>query len=285
MSNDKAFAKVIEDSVFRDTRLITLEIDLWRAILPELNTHRMISRNFQSTRAVPTKKLIEQVRENPYIPVKFAKNQAGMVAGEVFSGEDHEQALNAWLNAAKSAAEYAETLTSMGVHKEVAGRLIEPFMWTRGVVTATLDSWNAFLKLRLHKDAQPEIYALAEKVSEAISNSKPEYLIPGEWHLPYVGTKHLDLSLSDAIKVSVSCCGQVSYRQLDDSLEKAKRIYELLNLPVNGVYPNDPPHLSPSEHCAVASDNDGSLSGNFHSNDFVQYRKILEQGLESQFIN
>lgn len=293
--SDKAYAKVIADSKYGDTRLITLEIDLWRVILPEFNTHRMISRNFQSTRAVPTSKLIQQVKENPYIPVKFARNQQGMVAGEAFSGSEYEKALTEWLNAANSAAFHAETFTEMGVHKEVAGRLLEPFMWTRGVTTATLDAWKAFLTLRNHKDAQPEIKALAVEIERAIKESEPLQLKEGEWHTPYVHRQRTEimhyftgtgdfLSLGNAIKVSASCSGQVSYRRLDDSLDKAIKVYDMLNLPENGVWPEDPPHFSPTEHIARAGACDEKLSGNFHSKDFIQYRKLLELGIESEYI-
>lgn len=293
----KAYAKVIADSNYRDTRLVTLEIDLWRAVLPEFNTHRMISRNFQSTRAVPTNKLIQQIRENPYVPVKFARNQQGMVAGEAFSGSEYDQALGEWLSAANSAADHAQSLTEMGVHKEVAGRLLEPFMWTKGVVTATEKAWNEFFKLRLHPDAQPEIYALAEKIKDAIDGSQPVTLKAGKWHLPYVTasvgnnakiqynpTTDTLIGTENAIKISSSCCAQVSYRKLDDSLEKATKVYDMLNLPIDGVYPDDPPHFSPTEHIAKAGDCDEKLSGNFHSTDFIQYRKVLELGIEKQVI-
>ncbi|MNQ94367.1 hypothetical protein D3C85_1098830 [compost metagenome] len=87
------------------------------------------------------------------------------------------------------------------------------------------------------------------------------------------------------IKVSASCCGQVSYRKLNDSLEKALEIYDMLNLPIYGTYTNDPPHFSPTEHVAQAAElNSDERSGNFHTKDFVQYRKILEAGLENIYI-
>lgn len=275
----KAFAKVVCDSKFGNTRLITLEIDLWRAILPEFNTHRTFSRNFQSTRAVPTRQLIEQVRNNPYIPVKFAKNQPGMVAGAELESEGYQSALSCWKAAAESAAGMSQALVDLGVHKEVSGRLLEPFMWTKGVVTATYSAWIDFLKLRAHPEAQPEIQALAYKIKEAIEASVPEALSEGEWHLPYATDS--GLSIEDAVKVSASCCAQVSYRRLDDSVDKAIKIYDMLNLPCNGEYPENPPHFSPTEHIAIAAElEDTELSGNFWTKDFVQYRKVLEVGLE-----
>lgn len=300
-------AKVIADSKFRDTRLITLEVEMHRFILPEFNTHRMISRNFQSSRAVPVEKMIEQVRNDPAMPVHWGKNQPGMQAKSNLSSAEKDFAKSRWQLAASSAANWAEILyEDVNLHKQTVNRLLEPFMWTKGVATATMDSWEAFFKLRLHKDAQPEIYALAEKIKEAIDNHKPVELKAGQWHLPYVESYvsrgeqffvknevEIDYSehsyqtyytLDEAIRVSSSCNAQVSYRKLDDSLEKAVKVYDMLNLPVDGVYPEDPPHFSPTEHIAKAGDCEIEMSGNFHSTDFIQYRKVLEKGLEKKYI-
>ncbi|MOA24025.1 hypothetical protein D3C78_1446850 [compost metagenome] len=183
-------------------------------------------------------------------------------------------------------------------------------MWTKGVVTSTKEGWDAMFKLRRHYAAQPECKALFDSIYNAIKSSKTEYLEEGEWHMPYVHKDYIQLGLSgkrqevyllkaddhpckgipleDAIKISASCCAQVSYRRLDDSLDKAIKIYDMLNLPEDGVYPDDPPHFSPTEHIAMAAElfpEDSYLSGNFHSNDFMQYRKLLEQGIEKEYID
>lgn len=284
-------AKVICDSSFGSTRLITMEIQLHRFILSEFNTHRAISRNFQSSRAVPVEKMIEQVKNDPALPVHWGKNQAGMVADQELKGVVKDQAALRWRWAANQAAECAEAMHIAGVHKQVTNRLLEPFMWTKGVATATYKDWQAFLKLRAHKDAQPEIQALAFKIRDAIEESETNWLKDGEWHLPYTDASDC-IKLVDAIKISTSCVAQVSYRKLDDSLDKALKIYGMLNLPKDGVYPDDPPHFSPTEHIAMATTRvfcrDSALqdeySGNFHSFDFVQYRKLLEFGEESGWI-
>lgn len=284
-------AKVIADSKYRDTRLITLEIELHRFILPEFNTHRMISRNFQSSRAVPVEKMIEQVRNDPAMPVHWGKNEPGMQAREELDIHQKHYVQDDWHRAAFHATEIAESMRQTGVAKQIVNRLLEPFMWTKGVVTATEKAWNEFFKLRLHHAAQPEIYALAEKIKEATDESKPVMLKAGEWHTPYydlgfwmedsIYTKY---DLKDAIQISASCNAQVSYRKLDDSLEKAKKVYDMLNLPAEGVYPEDPPHFSPTEHIAKAGDCEIEMSGNFHTDDFIQYRKVLEKGLENKYI-
>lgn len=285
-------AKVICDSKYRDTRLITLEVEMHRFILPEFNTHRMISRNFQSSRAVPVEKMIEQVRNDPAMPVHWGKNQAGMQAKEELVGSELSWVMSAWWASAEQAADEAEYMSKHGAHKQIVNRILEPFMWTKGVVTATEKVWNEFFKLRLHPDAQPEIYALAAHIEKAISESVPVMLKAGEWHTPYACASDFPPSeyglmrdVTEArIKVSASCNAQVSYRKLDDSLEKAVKVYDMLNLPVNGVYPDDPPHFSPTEHIAKAGDCDVQLSGNFHTDDFIQYRKVLELGIENEVI-
>lgn len=282
-------AKVIADSKFEGSRLVTLEIELHRFVLPEFNTHRSISRNFQSSRAVPVKQMIEQVRNNPAMPVHWGMNQPGMVADSEVQGFTKQQSIKRWKWAAKQAAECAEALNEAGVHKQVVNRLLEPFMWTKGVVTATIDDWQAFLKLRLHKDAQPEIKALAYEIGQAIINSSSAELSDGDWHMPYFGDgyylKGCGIDVEEAVMISASCAGQVSYRKLDDSLEKAKKIYDMLNLPSEGVYPENPPHFSPTEHQVIFEQwATNSMSGNFHKEGFIQYRKALELGIEKELL-
>jgi len=279
--------------------LFTLEIQMHRFILPEFNTHRCFSRNFQSSRAVPVEKMIKQVRDHPAMPVFWGANEKGMVAWKQLGVKDKELANNLWVVAANEAADRAECLTMLGTHKQLVNRLLEPFMWTRGVVTATKEGLDSFFSLRCHSDAQPEIKALADAMKDAVHRSTAKELYWGELHLPYVEIEHCPASgpiygrkgdkclggVENAIKVSVSCAAQVSYRMLDDSLEKATRIYNMLKLPSEGIYKEDPPHFSPTEHVAMA-DSFGNavdgICGNFSSG-WWQYRKALETGDEQDF--
>ena len=286
--------------------LITMELEFHRFILSELNTHRSFSRNAQSSRAVPIEKMIEQVRNSPAIPVHWGKNQAGMVAEKELSldtvvmdvnymdGSYQSTLEQAWLNAARQAAGTAEMFNYAGVHKQIVNRLLEPFMKTKGVVTATRKAYEAFFKLRCHKDAQPEIKLLAERMRDSLGNSTPNELSYGDYHLPYLTVDINEMLTEDAIKISASCCGQVSYRKLDDSLAKALKIYDLLILPIDGKYSEEPPHFSPTEHIAKIVDPDlyqaiayerSEISGNFNSFTFYQYRKALEGGREWEFFN
>jgi hypothetical protein len=68
------------------------------------------------------------------------------------------------------------------------------------------------------------------------------------WHTPYYGEGYWDClsgdSLEDALAISSSCCAQVSYRLLDDSIEKARMVYKRL-------VESSPVHASPFEHAAT----------------------------------
>jgi hypothetical protein len=290
--------------------LIGLEVELHRFILPEANTHRSLSRNYQSSRAVPVLRQLEQIANDPAMPVYYGKEQSGMIAGDELDGRDLELAKMIILSMRDACLNGVKQLQKLGLHKQVSNRYVEPWMKTKGFITATKTAWKAFFALRIHFAAQPEICLWAERIKEAVDNSAPVDLDYGDYHLPYVQqVKCLDtnntyyftgkpfesdeISLSDAIKISCSCIAQVSYRRLDDSLEKAHRVYEMLNLPVDGKYPVDPPHFSPSEGIAKVMCEEEMMDaglwptevgGNFNSRSFWQYRKALEMGIEKQFL-
>lgn len=270
-------ATIVLDSVnSHGSRLTTFVITFHRFILPEFNTHRCFSRNTSSSRAIPTSKLIEEIKNNPAIPVSFNRNQKGMQAGSPL--EDQEEAKKHWLIARDKALEQAEQLIAMGVHKEVTNRLIEPFMWTTMVVSST--NYANFFALRNHKDAQPEIQLLAKKMLEAYNNSTPKLLQPGEWHLPFVDdaciidtvNNHSVTDLQDTlIKRSVARCARVSYKNHDKTNTTVEQDLDLYDRLVG----SRPGHFSPTEHQAMASEYNVS-SGNF-SGGWEQYRKGLAE--------
>ena len=247
-------ATIIADSVSSNNRITTLELEYPRFILSELNTHRMLSKNSASSRAIPVDKMHEQVLKKPAVPVHWGKNQAGMSAERELDETETAAVKGVWLSARDQMVSYSRVLQQTGLHKQVANRITEPWMMMKTVVTAT--EWTNFLWLRDHKDAQPEIKTLAVCVREALLASVPNRLKPGEWHTPYVdstldengvrcywvGDEQVD---ADTAKmVSASCCAQVSYRRQDDSVVKAKTIFDKL---IN----SEPVHASPVEHQAT----------------------------------
>lgn len=263
-------ARIVADSINEfGNRLRTFEVEYHRLILAEVNTHRMIGKNAASTRAIPLLKQIELISENPALPVFYGKNQSGMVADVELDQEDQEKAEAIILDMMRYNIEGVKKLHEIGLHKQSAGRYLEPWMTVKGVMTGT--EWVNFQWLRNHQDAQPEIELLAKAIADAEYHSTPILLKPGQWHMPYYfegywigdsdGVDEHGYTLEEAKMISMSCCAQVSYRKLDDSLEKARQVVARLNL--DGAS-NDPAHSSPAEHQATPMD----LSSIMNSNDW-----------------
>lgn len=289
-------AKIIADSIHYQTgtRLTTFEVSFPRWVLAEFNTHRQLSRNSASSRAIPIKSNIENILNDTAIPVHWGLNQPGMVADNEANEETVHKAKEIWLKARDSAIAFATELSDLGIHKQIANRLIENFTYQKVIVTAT--EWANFFWLRNHKDAQPEIKALAEKMYGVYTNSEPVEIQFGEWHVPYfedgIWRPNSTTPLEDALRISASCCAQVSYRKQDDSLEKALKVFDMLNLDSEDT--DVRMHSSPIEHQGTPIDVTGEYvigvshidskmalwSGNFKY--FLQYRKTFKNECHSE---
>ena len=250
-------AKVVCDSVSEQgIRLTTFEIEYPRIVMSEFNTHRAVSKNSSSSRAIPVSKMLEHTKNINLKPIYFGSKKSGMQAGKELDGDDLRSAKYFWEAAMFDAVTWASELDELGVAKEVTNRLVEPFQSVKVVCTAT--DWDNFFNLRLHPDADPNICMLAYKMYKAIEGSKPTLLKSGEWHLPY--TKRLfegyttwlatdddteqELTLEQAIKLSAASCASVSYRTEEMTLEKADKIFDML-IKAEVI------HASPFEHLAT----------------------------------
>lgn len=249
-------AKVVCDSISPDgVRITTLEIEYPRFIHGEFMTHRSLSKNSSSSRAIPIQKMLDQIESNMAIPIYWGKNKSGMQAVEEVSKFDKAKSVLNWERSFNYTKDRVLDMVEIGLHKQVPNRLTEPFQMMKVVVTGT--DWDNFFNLRIHPDAQPEICMLAYKMYQAMQESKPIALKAGEWHLPFVNigwngsgdmayfNENFDvIGLEDAIKISASCCAQVSYRNTDMSLEKADKIFNML-------IKSDVLHASCFEHLAT----------------------------------
>ena len=248
--------ELIKDSIANSIRISTFILEYPRYCHSEVMTHRVLSRNAASSRAIPTSAIIQNIRDNPAEAVWWGKNMSGMQAKEALTGWRLTLAKAVWASARELAILGARLFNRIGLHKQLANRILEPFQNIRVVVTAT--EWNNFFNLRDHPDAQPEFAALARMMKEAMDASTPTVLQPGEWHIPYVDSYRTEdndikyfvipeqlLTLEEALMVSASMAAQESYRKSDPSLEKAKKIFAQL---IGGAVS----HSSPFEHSAMA---------------------------------
>lgn len=261
-------ARVIADSIAPSgSRLSTLEVVFPRIVLAEMNTHRMLSRNSASSRAIPIKTMINRVVEDPFIPVWWGKNQKGMQASVELTEKERERALVEWLVARDSAVESVSRLQDLDVHKQIANRLLEPWLWQTALISAT--TWENFMALRLARDAQPEIRKAAELMNAALRASKPRELDYGEWHLPLHNPElDLDCSVEDLPYICAGRCARVSYLTHEGLRDPSKDLDLAKNLAKSG-------HMSPFEHVARAtSDSLFDSTGNFSAS-WLQLRKMM----------
>lgn len=297
-------ARVLADSVSPEGhRLTTLEATFPRFILAEFNTHRVFSRNSASSRAIPVVKQLRRILESPFVPLEFGSNQPGMQAGPPLEGEAEAAARAEWLAARDDAVRHVLALVTapgfvgpddellpalekveaaikdperpsdwLNVHKQIANRLLEPFMWHTVIVTAT--EWENFWLLRDHPDAQPEIRRIAALMREQWEASEPAQVGWGEWHLPLVDesdrTSPEIKSEIDLVKVSAGRCARVSYLTHAGKRDLAADIELHDQLVGSG-------HMSPLEHPAQPIGPSGAESpvwrGNFKG--WCAYRKRI----------
>jgi len=270
-----------------DQRITTLIATVPHIILPQMNTHRVFSRNVGSSRAKPFKVLKEAAsRENRFVPRKFGKNQPGMQSYTFFEGADHDRAEAAWHHATESAIQCAEAMNDIGVHKQICNRLLEPFIYVDMLITSS--EWENFFQLRAHHAAQPEIEDVAIAIKKAIDTSEPQVLRLGEWHIPFVTEQERSrYDLKTLLKISTARNARISYKTFDgkiSTLDKDLELYESL-------VGSHPKHMSPTEHIAQAVDiksqwipdfggmlNLGRMKSNLGSC-WLQYRKLVEMGI------
>jgi thymidylate synthase ThyX len=265
-------AKIIADSINEcGDRLTTFVLKYHRMIHSEFMTHRMLSKNSSSSRAIPVEKMIANVIADNVYPLHWGKNQKGMSAKEELSEDYQIAAKKIWGDAREEAIAHALELVEIGVHKQVVNRLLEPFSTITVICTAT--EYQNFFAQRCHADAQPEIQALALAMRVAYDEHPPIEVEAGDWHLPFLTGEDLrqgiDKDGTKLLKVLTARCARVSYLNHDgmrDINSDIKLHDRLLS--------SKPAHLSPFEHCAVAL---GSSEKRANFTGFESYRYQVER--------
>ena len=274
-------AKVICDSIHNDSkvRLTTFELHYPRFILAELNTHRMFSRSTASSRAIPVKKVLSNMRNDLAMPLKWGINQAGMQAEKSATGKRKKLCVFFWKMSAIVAMTVAKLFMYVGIHKQVVNRIIEPFVMIKTVLTAT--EYENFFNLRDHEAAQPEIRELARCMKTALANSSP---IHKSTHVPYIiPEEKIFYKRSELAQISAARCARVSYLNHDGKKTPEKDLMLFKKLDKMG-------HFSPTEHQAISQTKKGfanygithkTKDGKFYSGNFqwwIQYRHANIKG-------
>lgn len=285
-------AKIVLDSINpAGSRITTWLLTYPRFIHSEFMTHRIFSRNAASSRAIPSKKLIESVRNNPALFEQVGKANKGMTAEEVLSPLESSVFLKSWKEAGESSADFVE-YWSQHIAKQVVNRILEP--WMHMTVVATATDHSNFFKLRAHPAAQPEFQVLAYRMLGEYVRSTPLPLEWGQWHLPGLSEEdstNEDLEDADRLKICTALACRASYSAFDEPLSfaDAERIHD------RGVQNG---HWSPFEHCAQAVGSSGACGafkrypwsnfdfpGNGGQSYWGQYRKLFPSECARGFSN
>ncbi len=287
-------AEIIADSKNEfGQRMTTFVIEFPRMILAEFNTHRMLSRNSASSRAIPFEKMVKRVEENPFIPLKWMKDHKGMQGNEYFEGDiDTDHLKEVWIEARDAAISNAKFLSEEGLTKQVCNRLLEPFMWHTVIVTAS--EWQNFFALRAHEAAEIHMQKIAYMMLEEYNKSTPKELKAGEWHIPFgdkmdedrlfsfqthiFGKEEYHIPSIEELKVKIATarCARVSYLNFEgkDDYEADIKLHNMLS---------KMGHWSPFEHCARAmseweTENWHSMGVNLYENGASKGSKYIQEG-------
>lgn len=251
-------------------QIYTIAVRYWRAIHGEVLTHRRLSRNSSSSRAIPVRRVLEQVIHDPAGPIHWGAQQPGMQADNQLAGWRLRVAKGFWTFHRFASIFASWGMMRAGLHKQVANRVTEPHQYIKVLITST--EWDNFFLLRDHGDAQPEIQELARAIKAAMAKSEPQLLRPGEWHIPFVkGAEYESMELEELIHISTARNARVSYLTHDLKPTKPEADIELHD----DLVGSEPIHASPAEHVAVALD-DLRIDKNFRG--FKQYRSFVESG-------
>lgn len=241
--------------------LITYRLTYPRIILAQLNTYKQITKITASSRAQPFNKVVEVIENDPFIPMAYQKAHKGMQGTEYFMDEEEiRQRDLEWLTARDKAVEQAKKLNDLGVTKQVTNRILEAYMWVTQLVTGTREAYEHLfnqrcpeyeiggVKGRSKKEmgldlsdeewltcnkghAEIHFMDLAEKMYDALRDSEPKELKPGELHIPYLDTPLMtpDLFPEDVIKYSCGLTAHTSYTTIGDgtkmTIEKARGLF------------------------------------------------------------
>ena len=162
--------------------LISVLCTFPRIILAEVNTHRMLSKNTSSSRAIPFNKMVEAIQNDPFIPIAWQKEHKGMQGNEYLTPNtkdlDYESLERDWLQARDFAVQVASELNNngegFGVTKQLCNRLLEPFMWTTMLITGSKEGWDNFFNLRCpqYKIHQGTYKSKKEALQHGLSNGE-----------------------------------------------------------------------------------------------------------------
>lgn len=273
----------VEGSYADDVKILTFIGLVPKIILAQINTHRTLSKNAASSRAVPFFKNIMNIIENPYLPF-FTKNKKGMQGDLVDDKDEYLSYLEKHVSLFFQVLDFIKEDTDW--HKQNINRYVEPFVLVPVVITGNVGiagyAWNQFVHLRASEAAQSEIGVVASFVQNYLHDNKtfvkrkvhsPTNIIDKKedleslFHDAIFYLKNGHLKPDSRIMRFISVFGSIARVS---TMTSAKSIEEDYNLALR-LYKEK--HMSPFEHVLLYKS-----KNKFFSNikGYMSYRYILE---------
>ena len=155
----------------------------------------------------------------------------------------------------------------LNVHKQIANRLLEPWMFTTNCTTGDASAWSNFFALRCEKDAEPHMQKIAYMAQKEYFTSTPQVLEPGQWHTPYIRYEEYEeirdwsdaqpfdsvlfaktkANINALVQVSTGRCARTSYLTQEGTRDFSEdiKLHDRLRY-------HTPLHASPFEHVCLA---------------------------------
>jgi thymidylate synthase ThyX len=273
-------AQIIADSKsVRGERITTFLLTFPRIILSEFNTHRMFSRNSASSRAIPFKKMVESVENNPFIPIAWQKEHKGMQGSEYWTEENIIKYLeDSWIESMHKALQSAKLLTSKGVTKQLCNRLLEPFMWHTVICTAT--DYENFFNLRCPEyvvNWYPSDRPEALEPTQGSFKSRKDAIVWTEGECDDWTEEDWRNSNISQAEIHIQALAEAMWDAMNESTPKVLEVGEW-HIPFG-----DDLQVATAKCARVSYTTVGSASNNSHTADIELYNRLLESGHMSPF--
>ncbi len=286
MSADPEVSVVADSISPHGDRLTSVLVKMHRFPLAEVNTHRVLSRNSASSRAIPVDVQLQRFIEDPWYPLEWPREQPGMQGGTFLADDDLVAAqrlmhdVHAWTSSliTQYLREHPEKPTRL--HKSLINRLME---WGQShTVLLSGTTWEGFFDQRCSPLAQPEFRIPAEMIYDAMQESRPVELTPDQFHTPFILPDEEFPDEMTKCMVSSARCARTSYMTHAGIRDVAEDVAMFGRLATA-----DPMHASPLEHVARPSltndayatieDFDGNVTGSVRVpllGNFLGYRQF-----------
>ena len=263
-------------------RITTMVMRFPRCILPEVNTHRVFSRNSASSRARSFKTTLEPIMEDAYVPL-FTRNQKGMGGGWV-DRKTYTVASRYWLQDRDHAV---TSVLRLLLGDRAIQRKIGSMNWeanySRGVCLHWRDLIDEYMEHYKADDVE-------ENGMPSIHKQNANRLLePFMWHEALVTSTYwknfLDLRISDGAQPEIKALAILVRAVLHGHTPSQSWVHlpfgDPTSLPVDDWTATSEALLSAASECARISYKDRSSMKN--NDNSALGRKLLEQRHMSPF--